>query len=108
MEYQCSLLKTRILQPGIDPHPAEIVAQRPNASRSLRCGSLDTDHAPHPLAPTVAISYLRRSAIKRDPAMAKGQKKSNKEIRKPKKEKPKANAAGSSYKTGLGPKQSDF
>jgi len=39
--------------------------------------------------------------------MAKGQKKSNKEIRKPKKEKPKANAAGSS-KSGLGPKQSDF
>jgi hypothetical protein len=39
--------------------------------------------------------------------MAKGQKKSNKEIRKPKKEKPKANAAGSSAK-GLGPKQSDF
>ena len=40
--------------------------------------------------------------------MAKGQKKSNKEIRKPKKEKPKANAAGSSIKSGLGPKQSDF
>ena len=40
--------------------------------------------------------------------MAKGQKKSNKEIRKPKKEKPKANAAGSSGKTGLGPKHSDF
>jgi hypothetical protein len=39
--------------------------------------------------------------------MAKGQKKSNKEIRKPKKEKPKGNAAGSSGK-GLGPKQSDF
>jgi hypothetical protein len=35
--------------------------------------------------------------------MAKGQKKSNKEIRKPKKEKPKTNAAGSS-KSGLGPK----
>lgn len=39
--------------------------------------------------------------------MAKGQKKSNKEIRKPKKEKPKANAPGSPAK-GLGPKQSDF
>jgi hypothetical protein len=39
--------------------------------------------------------------------MAKGQKKSNKEIRKPKKEKPKANVAGSPAK-GLGPKQSDF
>lgn len=43
----------------------------------------------------------------KDQDMAKGQKKSNKEIRKPKKEKPKANAAGSSAK-GLGPKQSDF
>jgi hypothetical protein len=39
--------------------------------------------------------------------MAKGQKKSNKEIRKPKKEKPKASATASSAK-GLGPKQSDF
>ena len=39
--------------------------------------------------------------------MAKGQKKSNKEIRKPKKEKPKGNPALSSNK-GLGPKQSDF
>jgi hypothetical protein len=39
--------------------------------------------------------------------MAKGQKKSNKEIRKPKKEKIKVNAAGGSAK-GLGPKQSDF
>jgi hypothetical protein len=39
--------------------------------------------------------------------MAKGQKKSNKEIRKPKKEKPKGNAASTMTK-GLGPKQSDF
>ena len=39
--------------------------------------------------------------------MAKGQKRSTKEIRKPKKEKPKPNAAGGSSK-GLGPKQSDF
>ena len=39
--------------------------------------------------------------------MAKGQKRSNKEVRKPKKEKPKGNAASSSSK-GLGPKQSDF
>jgi hypothetical protein len=37
--------------------------------------------------------------------MAKGQKKSHKEIRKPKKEKPKANADGSSGKSGLGPKE---
>jgi hypothetical protein len=40
--------------------------------------------------------------------MAKGQKKSNKEIRKPKKEKPKGNAAAGSSSKGLGPKQSDF
>ncbi len=39
--------------------------------------------------------------------MAKGQKRSTKEIRKPKKEKPKANATGTASK-GLGPKQSDF
>lgn len=39
--------------------------------------------------------------------MAKGQKKSNKEIRKPKKEKPKG-TAGASPSKGLGPKQSDF
>lgn len=39
--------------------------------------------------------------------MAKGQKRSNKEIRKPKKEKPKATVAAGSPK-GLGPKQSDF
>lgn len=39
--------------------------------------------------------------------MAKGQKRSNKEIRKPKKEKPKASGAASPAK-GLGPKQSDF
>ena len=39
--------------------------------------------------------------------MAKGQKRSTKEPRKPKKEKPKGNAAGGSAK-GLGPKQSDF
>lgn len=39
--------------------------------------------------------------------MAKGQKRSNKEVRKPKKEKPKGNAAASLNK-GLGPKQSDF
>lgn len=37
--------------------------------------------------------------------MAKGQKRSTKEIRKPKKEKPKGNAAGPSSK-GLGPKES--
>ena len=37
--------------------------------------------------------------------MAKGQKKSNKEIRKPKKEKPKSGVAPASK--GLGPKQSD-
>lgn len=62
-----------------------------------------------PLASAAAISYLGRSALaQKEPDMAKGQKKSNKEIRKPKKEKPKANAAGSSGKTGLGPKQSDF
>ena len=39
--------------------------------------------------------------------MAKGQKRSNKEIRKPKKEKPKGSGAASQSK-GLGPKQSDF
>ena len=38
--------------------------------------------------------------------MAKGQKKSNKEIRKPKKEKPKKGVAPAAK--GLGPKQSDF
>lgn len=39
--------------------------------------------------------------------MAKGQKRSNKEIRKPKKEKPKDSGASTMSK-GLGPKQSDF
>ena len=39
--------------------------------------------------------------------MAKGQKRSNKEIRKPKKEKPK-DSNTSVMSKGLGPKQSDF
>ena len=54
------------------------------------------------------MPYFRFSTCQEgNPAVAKGQKKSNKEIRKPKKEKPKASPAGSSGK-GLGPKQSDF
>jgi hypothetical protein len=64
--------------------------------------------ASHPLALVGGLPYFRFSTCQEgNPAVAKGQKKSNKEIRKPKKEKPKASPAGSSGK-GLGPKQSDF
>jgi hypothetical protein len=42
-----------------------------------------------------------------EPIMAKGQKRSNKEVRKPKQAKPKPSGVSTMAK-GLGPKQSDF
>ena len=43
------------------------------------------------------VSVLRSIASEKEPAMAKGQKKSNREVRKPKAEKPKPAPAGQSF-----------